>query len=70
MSNSGRTDLMNLLTDVLPPQVRKDAYALLALAALALGAYKGSGGDWLEIAVRLTDDTGGRVVGIVWLSYS
>ena len=49
---------MNLLTDVLPPQVRKCAYALLALAALALGAYKASGGDWLEFAGLLLGSLG------------
>lgn len=41
---------MNPLTDVLPPEVRKYVYAVLALAALALAAYKASEGDWLEFA--------------------
>lgn len=49
---------MNLLTDVLPPQARKYAYALLGLAALALGAYKASDGDWLEFAGLLLGSLG------------
>lgn len=49
---------MNPLTDVLPPQVRKYVYALLALAALALAAYKGSEGDWFEFAGLLLGSLG------------
>lgn len=37
----------------LPPKVRGYAYAILALAALALGAYQAAQGDWLEFAVLL-----------------
>lgn len=37
---------MNPLTDVLPPQVRKYVYAILALAALVWSAYTASHGDW------------------------
>jgi|SoimicmetaTmtLPB_FD_contig_101_38923_length_1151_multi_3_in_0_out_0_2 hypothetical protein len=42
--------MMTVLTDVLPPKARKYAYAGLGLGALVLGAYKASGGDWLEFA--------------------
>ena len=44
---------MNPLTDVLPATARKYVYAVLALAALCLGAYQASGGDWLEFSVLL-----------------
>ena len=47
-----------MLTDVLPPNVRKYVYAVLAVAALALGAYKASGGDWLEFAGLLLGSLG------------
>lgn len=44
---------MNILTDVLPPQVRKYVYAALALAAIVLGVYQASDGDWLLFAANL-----------------
>lgn len=49
---------MNPLTDVLPPKVRKYVYAVLALAALSLAAYKASEGDWLEFAGLLLGSLG------------
>ena len=49
---------MGLLTDVLPPKVRKYVYAALAVAALALSAYKASDGDWLEFAGLLLGSLG------------
>lgn len=49
---------MNPLTDVLPPHVRKYVYALLAIAALAIGAYQASGGDWLAFAALLLGSLG------------
>ena len=52
---------MNVLTDVLPPHVRKYVYALVALAALVWGAYEASGGDWRRfvggLIVALTSAT-------------
>ena len=49
---------MNPLTEVLPAKARKYVYAVLALAALALGAYKVSGGDWLAFAGLLLGSLG------------
>ncbi|APH01678.1 hypothetical protein IGS73_10565 [Janibacter indicus] len=40
---------MQILTTI-PAKYRKYVYALLALAALALSAYKASQGDWVEFA--------------------
>jgi TRAP-type C4-dicarboxylate transport system permease small subunit len=52
---------MNVLTDILPPQVRKYVYAIVALAALVWGAYEASGGDWKRfvggLIVSLTSAT-------------
>ena len=45
--------MMNLLTDVLPPQVRKYVYAVLGLAAIGLGVWQASDGDWLLFAANL-----------------
>lgn len=39
-----------MLTDILPPTVRKYVYAILGLAALCLSAYQATQGDWLEFA--------------------
>lgn len=55
--------MANPLTDVLPPAVRKYVYALLALAALALAAYKASNGDWLEFAGLLLGSLGFGTAG-------
>lgn len=49
---------MNPLIDVLPAKARKYVYALLALAAIALGAYKASQGDWLEFSGLLLGSLG------------
>lgn len=38
------------LTDVLPEQSRKVAYAVLFVLALAFAAYQASEGDWVEFA--------------------
>lgn len=48
---------MNPLT-LIPANVRRYAYAVLMLAALALSAYKASGGDWLEFAGLLLGSLG------------
>lgn len=37
---------MNPLVDVLPPYVRKVAYAVLFVAALVFAAFQASDGDW------------------------
>lgn len=37
---------MNPLTDVLPPKVRKIAYAVLFVAALVFAAFQAAHGDW------------------------
>ena len=44
---------MNLLTDVLPAKARKYVYAALALAAIVLGVWQASDGDWLLFAANL-----------------
>ena len=44
---------MNILTDILPPKVRKYVYAFLALAAIVLGVWQASDGDWLLFAANL-----------------
>ena len=49
---------MNPLTDVLPPKARKNAYALLTLASIALGVYKATNGDWLEFSVGVLSALG------------
>ena len=49
---------MNPLTNVLPPEVRKYVYAVLALAGVALAAYQATEGDWLEFAVLLLGSLG------------
>ncbi|UUW88411.1 hypothetical protein [Pimelobacter simplex] len=42
--------MSNPLNDIVPARHRRRVYALLALIALALAAYKASEGDWLEFA--------------------
>lgn len=44
---------MNLLTDVLPPNVRKYVYLALTLAAIVLGVWQASDGDWLLFVANL-----------------
>jgi hypothetical protein len=44
---------VNFLTDVLPPKARKYVYAVLALAAVVLGVWQASDGDWLLFAANL-----------------
>lgn len=44
---------MNNPLTVLPPQVRKYVYAVFAVAAIGLGVYQATGGDWLQFAVGL-----------------
>ena len=48
---------MNPLTAI-PPKARLYVYAVLTLAALGLGAYKASEGDWLEFAGLLLGSLG------------
>lgn len=48
---------MSILTTI-PPKYRKYVYAVLALAALALGAWKASQGDWIEFATLLLGSLG------------
>jgi hypothetical protein len=48
---------MNPLTAI-PPKARLYVYALLTLAAVALGAYKAAEGDWLEFAGLLLGSLG------------
>lgn len=48
---------MNPLTAI-PPKARLYVYAALTLAALGLGAYKASEGDWLEFAGLLLGSLG------------
>ena len=48
---------MNPLT-VLPATARKYVYAVLALAALALAAYKAAHGDWVEFSGLLLGSLG------------
>lgn len=48
---------MNPLTAI-PPRARLYVYAVLTLAALGLGAYKASEGDWLEFAGLLLGSLG------------
>jgi hypothetical protein len=43
---------MSILT-VIPTKYRKYAYAVLALAALVLAAYKASDGDWLLMSTYI-----------------
>ena len=49
---------MMILTDVVPPKARKYVYAVLALASLALTAYKANDGDWLEMAAFILASLG------------
>lgn len=44
--------------EAIPAKVRVYVYAVLALAALALAAYKASEGDWLEFAGLLLGSLG------------
>lgn len=39
---------MNPLYEILPPKVRRIAYAVLFLLALIFAAWQAAGGDWLE----------------------
>ena len=50
--------IQNPLTDILPPKARKYFYAVGFLAALALGAYKASQGDWIEFTGLLLGSLG------------
>jgi hypothetical protein len=49
--------MINPLTAI-PPKWRLYVYAVLSLAALGLGAYKASEGDWLEFAGLLLGSLG------------
>ena len=58
--------------EAIPPAVRLYFYAALSLAALALGAYKATEGDWLEFSLLLlgslgfgtaTTHTPGKILG-------
>lgn len=42
--------MSNPLDEIVPARHRRRVYALLALLALALAAYKATQGDWLEFA--------------------
>lgn len=42
--------MSNPLDDIVPARHRRRVYALLALLALGLAAYKAAEGDWLEFA--------------------
>ena len=44
---------MNPLTDLLPPHVRRYAYAVVFLAGLAIAAWQAAGGDWTAFAGAL-----------------
>lgn len=45
--------MSNPLNDIVPPRHRKRVYALLALSALVLAAYKASEGDYLEMVTYI-----------------
>lgn len=49
---------MNNPLALIPAKVRVYVYAVLALAALALGAYQATQGDWIEFAVLLLGSLG------------
>lgn len=52
--------MSNPLQDIIPARHRRRVYALLALAAIAFGAYQASEGDWtLFVASVLTALTSG-----------
>ncbi|WP_418063171.1 hypothetical protein [Pimelobacter simplex] len=42
--------MSNPLNDIVPARHRRRVYAILALLALTLAAYKASEGDWIEFA--------------------
>lgn len=41
--------MSNPLTDVLPEQVRKYAYAVLFVASLVFAAFQAADGDWVQL---------------------
>lgn len=42
--------MSNPLTDVLPPKVRRIAYAVVFVAGLVFAAYQAADGDWAQLA--------------------
>jgi hypothetical protein len=55
--------MRNPLNAILPAHVRRYVYAILALAAIVLAAYKASDGDWLAFAVNLLSGLGFGMAG-------
>jgi hypothetical protein len=52
--------MSNPLTDVLPANIRKYAYAVLFLAGLVFTAFQAADGDWVQLA-------GGLIVSLTGL---